>query len=116
MIWFVPQLSSTVGGIAPDLGAALAEHLEQRGHLVGEHVEIQLVAVARGEAERVVLAVTADEQLDPGRTGRPRAVRQIASTRAYLPSNEKPGSSCRVARQMISKCSESHSIRSFRPG
>ena len=81
MIWLVPQLSSTVGGIAPDLGAALAEHLEQRGHLVGEDVEIQLVAVARGEAERVVLAVTADEQLDR-RGARPRAALFVRSRHA----------------------------------
>ena len=102
--------------VAPDLRAALAEHLEQLRDLVGEDVEVELVAVARGEAERVVLAVTADEQLDPGRAGRRAGCSSGSSTRAYLPSNEKPGSSCRVARQMISKCSDSHSIRSLRPG
>ncbi len=63
--------------VAPDLRAALAEDLEQRRDLVGEDVEVELVAVARGQTHRVVLAVTADQQLDPRGARRPRTVGQV---------------------------------------
>ena len=49
--------------------------------LVGKDVEVELVAVARRQPERVVLAVAADQQLDPGRAHRARAVGHVLDLR-----------------------------------
>ena len=67
--------------VAPDLRAALAEDLEQRRDLVREDVEVELVAVARGQTHRVVLAVAADQQLDPRGARSPRTVGQVVDPR-----------------------------------
>ena len=81
------------GRVAPDLRAALAEDLEQLGDLVGEDVDVELVAVACGKTQRVVLAVPADQELDPGRAGGPRAVRQVIDM-GVGPANVNPVRPC----------------------